>query len=47
MFYCDECAKKYEYPKTIFKSDGKCECCDKMATCNDMPSKYLPLPKEK
>ena len=46
MFYCDECAKKRDWPKTLFKSKGKCEICDKVRVCNDMPSSKLPLPKE-
>lgn len=44
MFYCDDCAKKYGYPPTAFKSEGPCESCDKVAICNDQPSKRLPLP---
>lgn len=47
MFYCEKCAKKNEWPETVFKSYGKCECCDKVAECNDMPSRYLPNPRER
>ena len=46
MFYCNDCADKYEYPQTFFKSDGKCECCDKKKVCNEMQSSRLPMPKK-
>lgn len=46
MFYCNDCADKYEYPQTIFKSNGYCECCDTKKECNDMPSSKLPPPKK-
>lgn len=42
MFYCNDCAKENGYPETITKSQGPCECCDKIALCNDMPSSKLP-----
>lgn len=45
MFYCNPCAEKYEYPETIFKSEGRCECCGNSATCNETKSSNLPLPK--
>lgn len=45
MFYCDPCADKLGYPKTAFKSRGRCECCSETAVCNDMPSSALPYPK--
>ena len=46
MFYCNDCAEKYEYPTSIGKSVGKCEVCDKEAACNDVPSSQLPPPKQ-
>ena len=45
MFYCNDCAKKYEYPETLFKSVGKCECCGEKKVCNEMKSSELPKPK--
>lgn len=42
MFYCDKCAEKRKWPKTWFKSNGRCEVCGNMAECNDKPSKELP-----
>jgi hypothetical protein len=47
MFYCNKCAAKYEYPETLFKSVGICECCGKEAVCNDMKSSLLSMPKKK
>lgn len=47
MFYCNACATKYEYPETLFKSVGICECCGKEAVCNDMKSSLLPPPKDR
>lgn len=44
MFYCNDCAKKNGYPETVFKSDGKCECCEKVRPCNEMKSSLLPKP---
>jgi len=43
MLYCTPCADKHEYPTTSFKSNGKCELCGKTESCNDVPSKYLPM----
>ena len=42
MFYCNDCANKHQWPETGFKSYGKCEMCDQVAGCNDMPSYLLP-----
>ena len=44
MFYCNECAVKYGYTKSLGKSIGKCECCDSVAECNDVASSKLPIP---
>ena len=46
MFYCNECAKKYGYPETMFKSQGPCECCQEVKVCNDTPSRFLPSVKK-
>jgi hypothetical protein len=46
MFYCDECAEKNGWPKTLAKSKGKCECCGKQAECNERSSSKLPLPRQ-
>lgn len=42
MFYCTRCAKRREWPESIFQSHGRCEVCGKVASCSDTPSKYLP-----
>lgn len=47
MFYCDECAKKNEWPTGLMQSRGPCEVCEKVRACNDVPSRYLPEPKRK
>ena len=43
MFYCDECAKRNDWPahKFMLRSYGPCEVCDKVAVCNDVPSRAL------
>jgi len=43
MFYCDECKVKNNWPESLFKSIGKCECCEKVKECNDIPSNRLPM----
>jgi len=47
MFYCDPCADEHSYPKTMSKSQGKCECCGEAAICNDYPSNMLKSKEEK
>lgn len=42
MFYCELCRKKNEWPQGFSGSYGPCEVCHKVATCFDVPSKYLP-----
>lgn len=42
MFYCDECADLNKWPKTLHKSEGGCEVCNKQRVCNDRPSRLLP-----
>lgn len=46
MFYCDECAARKGWPTTILSTSyGPCEVCQKRRECNDVPSKYLPIPR--
>lgn len=45
MFYCNTCGGEKKWPiDTLFKSRGTCEICGEVADCNDVPSKYLPVP---
>ncbi len=46
MFYCDKCRVKNEWPAGFLMSRGPCEVCGKHATCNDVPSSWLPVPKK-
>ena len=47
MFYCDTCGEERGWPKDIsFRSFGSCEICGEPAECSDIPSKYLPIPKQ-
>jgi hypothetical protein len=50
MFYCNPCAEKNDWPKTMFKSFGPCEMCPhdddeprESVECNEMRSSQLPL----
>lgn len=48
MFYCDKCKEKKGWPESWAKSYGKCEICDEVALCNDVPSSHLrEISKEK
>lgn len=45
MFYCNPCAKPRGWPESEFmRSYGPCEICGKTALCNDVPSRFLPIP---
>lgn len=45
MFYCDPCALPRKWPTDTFvRSHGPCEICGNVSNCNDVPSKYLPIP---
>jgi hypothetical protein len=44
MFFCDPCMNKNKWPNSLSKSHGNCEVCGNSARCNDVPSKYLPMP---
>jgi hypothetical protein len=46
MFYCDDCATKQGWHKTVRKSLGPCEICDELAACNDLPSALLTSEKK-
>jgi hypothetical protein len=47
MFYCNTCGEKKGWPtNTLLQSAGSCEICNKKVLCNDVSSKYLPLPKK-
>lgn len=46
MFYCDDCAKKKNFPiyaEEDIKSIGPCEICDKVRPCNDFKHNELEL----
>jgi hypothetical protein len=44
MFYCDACAKKYQWPTWMSKSSrGRCEMCGRVKDCYDVPSRALPV----
>ena len=45
MFYCEKCRKKHGWPKGLSGSHGRCEMCEKTATCHDVPSSALPESK--
>jgi len=42
MFYCEDCRREKDWPASFMTSKGKCEICDKVAICNDVPSSDLP-----
>lgn len=45
MFYCDPCAEPRGWPTdTLMTSYGACEICRKTGVCNDVPSRFLPMP---
>ncbi|MHA1469719.1 MAG: hypothetical protein ACTSSP_04065 [Candidatus Asgardarchaeia archaeon] len=41
MFYCDPCAEKNGYVKTLALSHGPCELCGAKCLCNDCPSHLM------
>ena len=45
MFYCEPCQCKHDWPQSMSRSYGRCECCGKTAECFDVPSRFLPKPK--
>jgi hypothetical protein len=47
MFICKKCLEhKFTNQSTTFQSYGKCEICEQLAGCSDIPSRYL-IEKEK
>lgn len=46
MFFCEACRIKRDWPESLFRSKGLCECCGHIEVCYDVPSKYLPIPKD-
>lgn len=48
MFYCDACGVKKGWPTdALMKSMGPCEVCGHFDVCNDIASKFLPVPTPK
>lgn len=45
MFFCEECRVANDWPGIRLASRGKCEVCEKVADCYDVPSSYLPTPR--
>lgn len=42
MFYCNKCADKQDYPKTIVNTKGTCEVClSPEVDCNVVPDSFL------
>lgn len=46
MFFCGPCQRKYDWPESMCKSAGRCEVCKVYSVCNEVPSKFLPVPEE-
>jgi hypothetical protein len=44
MFYCEPCRKKWRWPMSMHKSKGRCEICNHLEACYDVPSRHLPDP---
>lgn len=42
MFYCEDCRRRNQWPKSPTLSAGNCEVCGFLETCYDTPSKLLP-----
>lgn len=42
MFFCNDCADERKWPKSLFRSLGRCEICGKTRECSDVPSSSLP-----
>lgn len=43
MFYCEECQKITLWPKSLSRSLGPCEMCDKQALCYETQTMQLPV----
>lgn len=44
MFFCNPCKIENGWPGLWTSSYGKCEVCNKVTECYDIPSKHLPVP---
>lgn len=45
MFFCETCRVARNLPRSFLSTSyGKCEVCDRVGLCNDVPSKHLPMP---
>ena len=42
MFYCEQCRRARAWPESMVRSQGPCELCHRVASCYDVPSKFLP-----
>ena len=42
MFYCNSCAERLGWPKSVMRWNSVCEMCETPADCNDIPSVALP-----
>lgn len=42
MLYCDRCADRTQWPKSLPRSWRACELCYQAAQCNDFPISQLP-----
>jgi hypothetical protein len=42
MFYCDNCQKENNWPKSIMRHYGPCEQCGVQSNCNEVKSDLLP-----
>lgn len=40
MFACEQCCKKNEWPTWMMRSYGRCEMCDLVAECIDVPPTF-------
>ena len=46
MMYCDKCREERNWPESMARSLGPCECCGEKALCFDRKSSTLPLPDD-
>lgn len=44
MFFCETCRVDNQWPTSLRRSQGQCECCNTYASCYDVPSRRLPMP---
>lgn len=41
MFFCKKCGEAKQWPESMVKSYGRCEVCEEVAICNDIPAGRL------